>query len=206
MLVPPKMLVDFQGTLNFEGIAHEVLIFDVGKAIAYERTKEHYLYTTPPSAKRPTKQPQMTPAMTWNKYYEHDDILHYLETMRMRHTQLIELIHIGRSYEGRPLIVVKIESKQTAVAAATAAAAASQKLKHKHKRRSGQANAVFIEAGAQGLAWIGPASATWMISELLRHMRANSEYSQGGRERWRYHIRYYCINMTGKGCKQALIV
>ncbi|KAH8397767.1 hypothetical protein KR222_000714 [Zaprionus bogoriensis] len=171
VLVPPKMLVDFQGTLNFEGIAHEVLIFDVGKAIAYERNKEHYLYTTPTSAKRPTRQPAATPAMTWNKYYEHDEILRYLETMRMRHTQLVELIHIGRSYEGRPLIVVKIESKQTA-AAATAAAAASHK-RLKHKRRSGQANAVFIEAGAQGLAWIGPASATWMISELLRHMRTN---------------------------------
>ncbi|XP_034118258.1 uncharacterized protein LOC117577539 [Drosophila albomicans] len=171
VLVPPKMLVDFQGTLNFENIAHEVLIFDVGKAIAYERTKEQYLYTTPPATRRPTKHPVTAPAMSWNKYHEHDDILKYLETMRMRHAQLLELIHIGRSYEGRPLIVVKIESKQTA-AAATAAAAASYK-RPKHKRRSGQANAVFIEAGSQGLAWIGPASATWMIGELLRMMRTN---------------------------------
>ncbi|KAH8284255.1 hypothetical protein KR044_001230 [Drosophila immigrans] len=171
VLVPPKMLVDFQGTLNFEGIAHEVLIFDVGKAIAYERTKEHYLYTTPAAAKRPTKHPVTPPAMSWNKYHEHDDILKYLETMRMRHAQLLELIHIGRSYEGRPLIVVKIESKQSA-AAASAAAAESYK-RPKHKRRSGQANAVFIEAGSQGLAWIGPASATWMIGELLRLMRTN---------------------------------
>ncbi|KAH8387492.1 hypothetical protein KR093_007322 [Drosophila rubida] len=171
VLVPPKMLVDFQGTLNFESIAHEVLIFDVGKAIAYERNKEQYLYTTPAAAKRPTKHPVAMPAMTWNKYHEHDDILKYLETMRMRHAQLLELIHIGRSYEGRPLIVVKIESKQSA-AAASAAAAAGYK-RPKHKRRSGQANAVFIEAGSQGLAWIGPASATWMIGELLRVMRTN---------------------------------
>lgn len=165
------MLVDFQGTLNFESIAHEVLIFDVGKAISYERTKEQYLYTT---TRRPNKHPVTPPPMTWNKYYEHDDILKYLETMRMRHAQLVELIHIGRSYEGRPLIVVKIESKQTAAAAAAAAATTYKRLKH--KRRSGQANAVFIEAGSHGLAWIGPASATWMIGELLRLMRANSEY------------------------------
>lgn len=167
------MLVDFQGTLNFEGIGHEVLIFDVGKAIAYERHKEEYLYTTPVATRRPTKQPSAPPPMTWNRYYEYDDILHYLETLRMRHTQLIELIHIGRSFEGRPLIVVKIESKQMAAAATAAAASSHKRLKHKH--RSGRANAVFIEAGAHGLAWIGPATATWMISELVRLMRTNSE-------------------------------
>ncbi|XP_030378919.1 uncharacterized protein LOC115627405 [Scaptodrosophila lebanonensis] len=176
VLVPPKMLVDLQGTLNFEGIAHEVLIFDVGKAISYEQSKEDYLYTTPTHSKRPAKPSKFgpaptQPAITWNKYYEHDDIINYLETIRMRHAQLVELIHIGRSYEGRPLVVVKIESKQTAAAARAAVANSHKRLKY--KRKSGQANAVFIEAGAHGLAWIGPAAATWMISELLRLMRTN---------------------------------
>ncbi|KAI8034507.1 hypothetical protein M5D96_012694 [Drosophila gunungcola] len=167
VLVPPKMLVDFQGTLNYEGIAHEVLIFDVGKAIAYELTKEDYLHTTRPSKPRPT----VPPPMTWNRYHNHDEIVKYLETVRMRHPQLVELIHIGRSYEGRPLIVVKIESKQSA---AMANSDGLQTVKRpKRKRKSGQANAVFVEAGAQGLAWIGPATATWMIAELLRLMKTN---------------------------------
>ncbi|XP_016980039.1 uncharacterized protein LOC108045275 [Drosophila rhopaloa] len=167
VLVPPKMLVDFQGTLNYESIAHEVLIFDVGKAIAYELTKEDYLHTTRPSKPRPTT----PPPMTWNRYHNHDEIVKYLETMRMRHPQLVELIHIGRSYEGRPLIVVKIESKQSA---AMANSEGLQTVKRpKRKRKSGQANAVFVEAGAQGLAWIGPATATWMIAELLRLMKTN---------------------------------
>ncbi|ALC49169.1 CG8945, partial [Drosophila busckii] len=178
VLVPPKMLVDFQGTLNFEGIAHEVLIFDVGKAIAYERNKEAYMLTTPTAVRRrPVKQQaEVAATMSWNKYHEHDDILKYLETLRMRHAQLVELIHIGRSYEGRPLLVVKIESKQLAAAAIAAAASSHKRLKH--KRRSGQANAVFIEAGAQAMAWIGPASATWMISELVRLMRSNKTDEQ----------------------------
>ncbi|XP_016962916.1 uncharacterized protein LOC108033185 [Drosophila biarmipes] len=167
VLVPPKMLVDFQGTLNYENIAHEVLIFDVGKAIAYELTKEDYLHTTRPSKPRPT----VPPPMTWNRYHNHDEIVKYLETVRMRHPQLVELIHIGRSYEGRPLIVVKIESKQSA---AMANSDGLHTIKRpKRKRKSGQANAVFVEAGAQGLAWIGPATATWMIAELLRLMKTN---------------------------------
>ncbi|EDW32649.1 GL18296 [Drosophila persimilis] len=177
VLVPPKMLVDFQGTLNYESIAHEVLIFDVGMAIAYEQSKEDYLHTTPVSLQRPSRpKPKPTgvakPGMTWNRYHTHDEIVQYLETMRMRHPQLVELIHIGRSYEGRPLIVVKIESKQSASAAN---ASASGYKRPKRKRKSGQANAVFVEAGAHGLAWIGPATATWMISELLRLMKTNSE-------------------------------
>ncbi|XP_032581613.1 uncharacterized protein LOC6618027 [Drosophila sechellia] len=167
VLVPPKMLVDFQGTLNYEGIAHEVLIFDVGKAIAYELTKEDYLQTTRPSKPRPTA----SPPMTWNRYHNHDEIVKYLETVRMRHPQLVELIHIGRSFEGRPLIVVKIESKQTAAAANNEGLHPIKR--PKRKRKSGQANAVFVEAGAQGLAWIGPATATWMIAELLRLMKTN---------------------------------
>lgn len=166
------MLVDFQGTLNYEGIAHEVLIFDVGKAIAYERSKEDYLHTT-----RPSKPPRATmpPPMTWNRYHNLDEIVKYLETVRLRHPQLVELIHIGRSYEGRPLIVVKIESKQSPIMANSNGPAAVKRPKRKHK--SGQANAVFVEAGAQGLAWIGPATATWMIAELLRLMKTNSEYT-----------------------------
>nr|XP_016923793.1 uncharacterized protein LOC108005131 [Drosophila suzukii] len=167
VLVPPKMLVDFQGTLNYEGIVHEVLIFDVGKAIAYELTKEDYLHTTRPSKPRPT----VPPPMNWNRYHNHDEIIKYLETVRMRHPQLVELIHIGRSYEGRPLIVVKIESKQSAAAANSDGLHTIKR--PKRKRKTGQANAVFVEAGAQGLAWIGPATATWMIAELLRLMKTN---------------------------------
>ncbi|XP_017030365.1 uncharacterized protein [Drosophila kikkawai] len=174
VLVPPKMLVDFQGTLNYEGIAHEVLIFDVGKAIAYERSKEDYLHTTRPSKQQPLRA-TIPPPMTWNRYHNHDEIVKYLETVRMRHPQLVELIHIGRSYEGRPLIVVKIESKQGSSSLVGNSdggqPVAAKRPKRKHK--AGQANAVFVEAGAQGLAWIGPATATWMIAELLRLMKTN---------------------------------
>ncbi|KAH8336160.1 hypothetical protein KR074_005511, partial [Drosophila pseudoananassae] len=167
VLVAPKMLVDFQGTLNYEGIAHEVLIFDVGKAIAYERSKEDYLHTTRPSKLRPTI-PSSSNLMSWNRYHNHDEIVKYLEVVRMKHPQLVELIHIGRSYEGRPLIVVKIESKDRG-----STEGLTEQKRPKRKRKSGRANAVFVEAGAQGLAWIGPATSTWMIAEILRLMKSN---------------------------------
>ncbi|TMW47369.1 hypothetical protein DOY81_007542 [Sarcophaga bullata] len=176
VLVPPKMLVDFQASLTFELIDHEVLIFDVGKAIAYEKTKEDYFFTTTQKPKKhQNKIPSaaITAGITWRRYYEYDDIIKYLETMRMRFPHLVELIHIGRSYEGRPLIVMKIESKEAA-AVNSAHYPAHQRNKLRHRKRIGLANAVFIEAGTHGMEWIGPATATWIINELLRIMK--SEY------------------------------
>lgn len=169
--MPPKMLVDFQASLTFELIDHEVLIFDVGKAIAYEKTKEDYFFTTTQKPKKHNKLPTPITGMTWHKYYEYDDIIKYLESMRMRFPHLVELIHIGRSYEGRPLIVTKIESKEAA-AVNTAHYPAHQRNKLRHKKRIGLANAVFIEAGTHGMEWIGPATATWIINELLRIMKS----------------------------------
>lgn len=174
MLVPPKMLVDFQASLTFELIDHEVLIFDVGKAIAYEKTKEDYFFTTTQKPKKNQKiSAAVTSGFTWRKYYEYDDIIKYLETMRMRFPHLVELIHIGRSYESRPLIVMKIESKEAAEVN-SAHYPAHQRNKLRHRKRIGLANAVFLEAGTHGMEWIGPATATWIINELLRIMK--SEY------------------------------
>lgn len=172
------MLVDFQSSLTFESIDHEVLIFDVGKAIAYEKSKEDHFFTTTQKPKKKNQnryanKPQ--PAMTWMRYYEFEDIVTYMESMRMRYPQLVELIHIGRSYEGRPLIVMKIESKEAA-ASNSAQYTMHEKAKLRHKKRIGLANAVFIEGGTHGMEWIAPATATWIINELLKVMKTNSKY------------------------------
>uniref|UniRef100_A0A1I8M855 Peptidase M14 domain-containing protein n=1 Tax=Musca domestica TaxID=7370 RepID=A0A1I8M855_MUSDO len=182
VLVPPRMLNDFQTSLSFESIDHEVLIFDVGKAIAYEKSKEDYLLTTTQSPKKRHNTNRFANnnnkplAMTWMRYYEFDDIVTYLENMRMRYPQLVELIHIGRSYEGRPLIVMKIESKEAA-AANSANLQTHEKAKLRNKKKIGIANAVFIEGGTHGAEWIAPATATWIINELLKTMKTNKSIS-----------------------------
>ncbi|XP_067635729.1 uncharacterized protein [Eurosta solidaginis] len=178
VLVPPKQLLDFEASLNFESVAHEVLIYDVGKAIAYEQAQEEFHFNV---AMRPYKnqkqsqkhQQQQPLIMSWHKYYEYDDIITHLEMLRMRHPQLIELIHIGRSYEGRPLVVVKIETKEHAASAATSQQAQLTQKKLKNKKKTNEANSVFIESGTHGLEWIGPATSLWMISELLRLIKSN---------------------------------
>ncbi|XP_050328685.1 uncharacterized protein LOC126758460 [Bactrocera neohumeralis] len=173
VLVPPKQLMEFEASLSFESIAHEVLIYDVGKAIVYEQAQEQFHFN---AAMRPFKnnknqQKQQAMTMSWHKYYEYDDIITHLEMLRMRHPQLVELIHIGRSYEGRPLVIVKIESKEHADSVASQSEVAHKKLKNKKQPK--EANSVFIESGTHGLEWIGPATSLWMISELLRLIKSN---------------------------------
>lgn len=176
VLVPPKQLIDFEASLSFESIAHEVLIYDVGKAIAYEQAQEqfHFNAAMRPFKNKKNQQKQQAMTMSWHKYYEYDDIITHLEMLRMRHPQLIELIHIGRSYEGRPLVIVKIESKEHAAGVASQTEMTHKKLKS--KKQPQEANSVFIESGTHGLEWIGPATSLWMISELLRLIKSNSEY------------------------------
>lgn len=173
VLVPPKQLIDFEGSLSFESIAHEVLIYDVGKAIVYEQAQEqfHFNAAMRPFKKNKNQQKQQAMTMSWHKYYEYDDIITHLEILRMRHPQLVELIHIGRSYEGRPLVIVKIESKEHAASVASQTEVANKKLKSKKQPK--EANSVFIESGTHGLEWIGPATSLWMISELLRLIKSN---------------------------------
>ncbi|XP_054730960.1 uncharacterized protein LOC129239478 [Anastrepha obliqua] len=173
ILVPPKQLLDFEASLSFESIAHEVLIYDVGKAIAYEQAQEQFHFNAAMRPHKNNRHPQKQQAinMSWHKYYEYDDIITHLEMLRMRHPQLIELIHIGRSYEGRPLVVVKIESKEHAASVATQTQVAQKKLKSKKQPK--EANSVFIESGTHGLEWIGPATSLWMITELLRLIKSN---------------------------------
>ena len=165
------MQLEFQATLNYEGIAYEIVIFDVGKAIAYESNKEEYILASTQNPKKHKKTPF---AMSWNQYHKYDDILKYLELIRRRNPHIVELIHIGRSYEGRPLVVVKLELKKENNEE-TSSAAVDQKYKFRRKP-SQPRKAIFIEAGTHGMEWIGPATATWIINEVLGVMKNNSEY------------------------------
>ncbi|XP_055842588.1 uncharacterized protein LOC129909538 [Episyrphus balteatus] len=159
VVIPPKMLIDFQGTLDFENIDHEILIFDVGKVISYEKAKQDdiTILKKPNSGK---------PIMSWNRYYDYDSIIKYLEVLQVRNSQYVELIHIGRSYEGRPLVIAKVGLKNFNDKT-------EKKKKLKLSKKPEQANSVFIEAGVHGREWIAPASATWMINELLKVMKSN---------------------------------
>lgn len=108
--------------------------------------------------------------MTWSRYHRYNDILEFLEFMQRSHPRLVELVHIGSSYEGMPLIVVKISVLDEPVERYTTKHHRNWKKKPKKTKPK---NAVFIEAGSHAQEWISPAAATWIIQHLVKIIEGN---------------------------------
>uniref|UniRef100_A0A182RH96 Peptidase M14 domain-containing protein n=1 Tax=Anopheles funestus TaxID=62324 RepID=A0A182RH96_ANOFN len=148
VLVPPTGVQadSLREFLEEEGLRYETTIRDVGQAIAYENP-------------RLTRREQMEMELlhghplTWYRYHRYGDIVKFVHYLQRRHPQHVQLLHIGRSYEGRPVTVVRVSY-------------ATQQPKRSRKP-SKKRPAVFVEAGAHGHEWIGPAVATWLLNRLL---------------------------------------
>lgn len=46
--------------------------------------------------------------MTWRRYHRYADILRYLEYLQLSYSDIVELVPLGRSSEGLPLVAVKV--------------------------------------------------------------------------------------------------
>ena len=98
--------------------------------------------------------------LSWYRYHRYNDIVKFLEYLQRKYPEIVELHHIGRSFEGRPLIVAKFSAP-----VAKRDWKEDQKLR---KRKPLQQSSIFIEAGAHSREWIGPASATWILNNLIK--------------------------------------
>lgn len=101
ILVPPDVSKEVQETLEYESIPYEVIVWDLEKAIKYEN----------PIMSRRQKielEKEQGHPMTWYRYHNFEDIAIYLDYLQLTYPDLVELIHIGRSFEGRPLMVAKV--------------------------------------------------------------------------------------------------
>lgn len=101
IVVSPEVIADVKESLKYEEISYDVLIWDLEKAILYENS--HLTKREKIEIERAQGHP-----LTWYKYHQYDDIIKYLEYVQRKHPNITELIHIGRSFEGRTLIVTKV--------------------------------------------------------------------------------------------------
>uniref|UniRef100_A0A182YQ50 Peptidase M14 domain-containing protein n=1 Tax=Anopheles stephensi TaxID=30069 RepID=A0A182YQ50_ANOST len=147
VLVPPGVKGDsLREFLDEEGLRYEPTIRDVGQAIAYEN---------PRLTRREQMQMELRNGhpLTWYRYHRYGDIVKFMHYLQRRFPQRVQLLHIGRSYEGRPVTVVRVSFAT-----------------HRPKRSRKPAKkrpAIFVEAGARGNQWIGPAVATWLLNRLV---------------------------------------
>ncbi|XP_047988872.1 carboxypeptidase A2-like isoform X4 [Leguminivora glycinivorella] len=157
LLVPPDLLADVKDHMKSSKIDFDVVIWDLQKAITYENPRL--------SKKQRLELEQLRGhPMTWRRYHRYADILRYLEYLQHHHADLIELVPLGRSSEGLPLVAVKISipSNET-----QSAGTKSKDSKKKWQLRSRMKPAVWLEAGAHAREWIAPAVATWILHALV---------------------------------------
>ncbi|XP_070498485.1 carboxypeptidase B1-like [Chironomus tepperi] len=82
--------------------------------------------------------------ISFDRYYEHDEINKYLDRLASSHKN-VEVKVIGKSYEGRDIKVIKITN--------------GDGIKKK--------NSIFIDAGIHAREWIAPATALYIVQQLL---------------------------------------
>ncbi|XP_026495200.2 uncharacterized protein LOC113400047 [Vanessa tameamea] len=157
LLVPPDLLIDIKNHLKSSKIDFDVVIWDLQKAIAYENPKL--------SKKQRIELEQLRGhPMTWRRYHRYADILRYLEYLQHSYSDIVELVPLGLSSEGLPLVAVKVsipknESQTRDVN--------NRPQKKKWKLRSHMKPAIWLDGGAHAREWISPAVATWMLHNLI---------------------------------------
>ena len=158
ILIPPNMVQTFKEYLQDEDIAHEMILYDLGRAILYENPK---------LTRREQIETELLQGhpLTWYRYHRFTDISKFLNYLQRKNPRNVELVYIGRSFEGRPLTVAKISSGYSSE---------NVRRRKKYKRRSKKWKpAVFIEAGSHGREWIGPSVATWILNVLINGIGKN---------------------------------
>ncbi|XP_015109546.1 carboxypeptidase B [Diachasma alloeum] len=148
IVVSPDILDDVRDYLRDKKIDFKVLIPDLQKTIAYQNPKMS-------KEQRDDLVTVQGHSMTWKRYHRFGEIMKYLEYLAFTYPTLVELETIGHSFEGQPLKVVKVSTG---------------------RGKSGAAKpAVWIDAGMHAREWIGPAVATYILSQLVEK---NSTYAK----------------------------
>jgi murein tripeptide amidase MpaA len=84
--------------------------------------------------------------MDWVSYHRHDEINSWLQEVASANSDKVELINIGKSAEGRDMIVAHV---------------------FKPGQKDKADKAILIDGGIHAREWISPATVTYILNELL---------------------------------------
>lgn len=172
--MPPAQQDDLREALAEEEIAYEIIMWDLDKAILYSNPDESRI-------ERAANVARNGHPLTWHRYHRYADIVRFMEYLQRNHSEMVELMHIGRSFEGRPLTVVRIATEERVNQEWKRSGQSKRdkrfKGQHRHRWRGTTKQppkpSVFIEAGSHAREWIGPASATWFLRRLVERIGGN---------------------------------
>nr|XP_056712607.1 carboxypeptidase B2 [Euleptes europaea] len=123
-------VTDVKTELNHYTIQYRVLLEDVHRLIQTQTVNDTVIPRTSVSY--------------YEQYHSLKEIYRWMEHIVSRHSNLLQKIYIGASYEKRPLYILKISNKD-----------ATQK------------NAIWIDCGIHAREWIAPTFCLWFVGHTL---------------------------------------
>ncbi|XP_069587568.1 carboxypeptidase A6 [Ranitomeya imitator] len=88
------------------------------------------------------------PKHNYEEFHPLEEIVKWMHHMNRTHSNLVHMFSLGKSYEGRPLYVLKLGAKPSMT-------------KKPYKRY------VWIDCGIHAREWIGPAFCQWFVKEAV---------------------------------------
>ena len=133
IMVAPEKMETVSSGLNAMGLEFSTMIQDVQKLIDLESN--------------PTPKTKADHPMTWTEYHSQDDMEAYMDYLAETYPDLVSIVDIGTSYEGRPMRVLRICKGGTC----------------------GERPAMWIDGGIHAREWISPAVTTFHMKELVEN-------------------------------------
>ncbi|XP_039281417.1 carboxypeptidase B isoform X3 [Nilaparvata lugens] len=93
--------------------------------------------------------------LTWQRYHRLSDHMEFHDYLQKEFPNMVQVVNIGTSVEGRQMRVLKISSGQP------------------------NAKAVWIDGGTHAREWISPASVSYIVSEFVENRAAHGPYVAG---------------------------
>ncbi|CAM2106729.1 unnamed protein product, partial [Caretta caretta] len=116
--------------LQQANIKYTIIISDLQKAIEKQ------------SGLRSCRNRRSVPGYNYEVYHSLEEIQSWMYHLNKTHSDLVHMFSVGKSYEGRPLFVLKLG-----------------------KRTRPYKRAVWIDCGIHAREWIGPAFCQWFVKE-----------------------------------------
>ncbi|XP_053106841.1 carboxypeptidase A6 isoform X3 [Hemicordylus capensis] len=116
--------------LQQANIQYIVLISDLQKAVEEQ------------SGLTSSRNRRSLPEYSYEIYHSLEEIQSWMHHLNKTHSDLVHMLSVGKSYEGRPLLVLKLG-----------------------KRSRAYKKAVWIDCGIHAREWIGPAFCQWFVKE-----------------------------------------
>ncbi|XP_024062819.1 carboxypeptidase A6 [Terrapene carolina triunguis] len=119
--------------LQQANIKYTIIISDLQKVIEKQ------------SGLRSCRNRRSVPGYNYEVYHSLEEIQSWMYRLNKTHSDLVHMFSVGKSYEGRPLFVLKLG-----------------------KRSRPYKRAVWIDCGIHAREWIGPAFCQWFVKEALQ--------------------------------------